>query len=60
MQTDTFVLISLTLQCQKYPQGICIKLEKHVFPYWKFKENEQLKKNLIVSEIVKEGALWAF
>ena len=31
MQKDTFIEISSTLQCQKVPQGIRIRLESH-FP----------------------------
>ena len=35
IQTDTFVEILSTLQCQKYPQGMRLGLEYHFFPNWR-------------------------
>ena len=35
MQKDTIVKISSILQCQKIPEGICIRLENYFFLNWK-------------------------
>ena len=50
MQKDNIVKISSTLQCQKIPEGIRIRLKNHFYPNWKQQKlillnRKPLKKN---------------